>query len=343
MYEQYFGFDSKPFQLNPDPDFFFASAGHQRARAYLQYGLHKGEGFILVTGDIGAGKTTLMRGLLEQLDREAVRPVEITSTQVHADDFLRLLARELDIQSEYDDKASLLNHIGDELRRTYQSGRRTLVLLDEAQNLTLDALEELRMLTNFNVGSKTVIQALLLGQPELRDIMQRADMTQFRQRVVASYHLGPLSSSETKRYIGYRLKKVGWKGAPRFSSNVLGRIHEISGGIPRQINALCDRLLLTTYLNESEVVSSKFFDETLQEMNSEAVSITRAPNVNTGAALGANYSDHNVANAGGSRLIVEISDRLRALEARTESIVRELADLHARVTGTPSRPGPSAV
>ncbi len=341
MYEQYFGFDNKPFQLNPDPHFFFASAGHQRARAYLQYGLHKGEGFILVTGDIGAGKTTLMRGLLDQLDREAIRPVEITSTQVHADDFLRMLAREMGIESSYDDKAGLLNLIGDELKRTYESGRRTLVLLDEAQNLTIDALEELRMLTNFNVGAKTVIQALLLGQPELRDIMQRADMTQFRQRIVASYHLGPLTASETKRYIGYRLKKVGWKGSPRFSSNVLGRIHEISGGIPRQINALCDRLLLTTYLNESEVVSSKFFDETLQEMNSEAVSITRAPTQNSGAVLGEKYSEHNLPGAGGSRMLTEISDRLRTLETRTEGILRDLAELHARIAGNQSRPGPA--
>ncbi len=331
MYEQYFGFDSKPFQLNPDPAFFFASAGHQRARAYLQYGLHKGEGFILITGEIGAGKTTLMRGLLDQIDRDAMFPLEITSTQVHADDFLRLLAAELGLQAAGLDKASMLNLIGNELEKNYEEGRRTLVLVDEAQNLTRDALEELRMLTNFNVGNRTIIQALLLGQPELRETMQRADMTQFRQRVVASYHLGPLTAQETKRYIGYRLKKVGWKGTPRFSSNALSRIHEISGGIPRQINALCDRLLLTTYLNESDVVSSKFFDDTVEEMNSEAVSMTRtAGESSPGFQIGGDYE--SVTSGSGSRWFTEISDRLRTLEVITGRITKDIARLNARFT-----------
>lgn len=332
MYEQYFGFDSKPFQLNPDPAFFFASAGHQRARAYLQYGLHKGEGFILITGEIGSGKTTLMRGLLDQIDREAMFPVEITSTQVHADDFLRLLATELGLQAAELDKASLLNLIGNELEKNYESGRRTLVLVDEAQNLTRDALEELRMLTNFNVGNRTVIQALLLGQPELRETMQRTDMTQFRQRVVASYHLGALSAQETKRYIGYRLKKVGWKGSPRFSSNVLNRIHEVSGGLPRQINSLCDRLLLTTYLNESDVVSSKFFDDTIEEMNAESVSFARdLGESTTGFEVGGDYE--SVTTGSGKRWYAEISARLRSLESITERIAEDVSRLSDRSPG----------
>ena len=332
MYEQYFGFDSKPFQLNPDPAFFFASAGHQRARAYLQYGLHKGEGFILITGEIGAGKTTLMRGLLDQIDRDAMFPVEITSTQVHADDFLRLLATELGLQVSGLDKASMLNLIGNELESNYEDGRRTLVLIDEAQNLTRDALEELRMLTNFNVGNRTVIQALLLGQPELRETMQREDMTQFRQRIVASYHLGPLTAPETKRYIGYRLKKVGWKGSPRFSSNVLTRIHELSGGLPRQINSLCDRLLLTTFLNESDVVSTKFFDETVEEMRTEAVSIAQDPTDGT-PSLDNGSEYESVTRGGGKKWFSEISDRLRTLEVITARITKDIARLNARFAG----------
>jgi len=337
MYEQYFGFDSKPFQLNPDPAFFFASAGHQRARAYLQYGLHKGEGFILITGEIGAGKTTLMRGLLDQIDRDAMFPVEITSTQVHADDFLRLLAAELGLQVSDLDKASMLNLIGNELEKNYEDGRRTLVLIDEAQNLTRDALEELRMLTNFNVGNRTVIQALLLGQPELRETMQRGDMTQFRQRVVASYHLGPLTAQETKRYIGYRLKKVGWKGSPRFSSNVLGRIHEVSGGLPRQINSLCDRLLLTTYLNESDVVSTKFFDDTIEEMNAEAVSVAREPAEND-FAFQAPGQYESVSSATRSSWFTDISDRLRKLEVISSRITKDIARVNARLAGEGDKP-----
>jgi putative secretion ATPase (PEP-CTERM system associated) len=248
IYGSFFGFTGKPFQLNPDPSFLFGSRGHRRALAYLEYGLHQGEGFIVITGEVGAGKTTLVRSLLERLNPDKVVAANLVSTQLDAGDVLRLVATAFGIPSKGLDKAGLLLAIETFLVRVTAEGKRALLVVDEAQNLAPAALEELRMLSNFQLEDHALLQSFLVGQPEFRGIMQSSRMQQLRQRVIASYHLGPLDAGETEAYVLHRLRRVGWKNDPNFSPGVFALIHAHSEGIPRRINALCDRLLLAAGL-----------------------------------------------------------------------------------------------
>ena len=250
MYEDFYGLTGKPFQLNPDPAFFYGSRGHKRAFAYLQYGLYQSEGFIVITGEIGAGKTTIARNLFEHLDRDRLVAAQLVSTQLDADDMLRAVAVAFGLPIKAMDKASLLASLEAFLCQVAIDRKRALLVVDEAQNLTPRAIEELRMLSNFQLGDQALLQSFLIGQPELRGMMQGPQMQQLRQRVIASYHLGPMDRAETQAYVEHRLAHVGWKGDPRFSPAALDLIHVASGGIPRRINTLCNRLLLAGYLGE---------------------------------------------------------------------------------------------
>ncbi len=254
MYETYFGLTGKPFQLNPDPSFYFGSRGHKRALAYLEYGLYQSEGFIIITGEIGAGKTTIVRSLLEQLDPQKVVAAQLVSTQLDADEMLRAIAVAFGMPVKGSDKAMLLASIEAFLCQLTVDRKRALLVVDEAQNLSARAVEELRMLSNFQLGDQALLQSFLVGQPELRGMMQSAQMQQLRQRVIASYHLGPLDLPETRAYIEHRLRHVGWKGDPSFEDASFDLIHAFSGGIPRRINTLCNRLLLAGFLAQRHVI-----------------------------------------------------------------------------------------
>ncbi|WP_227817238.1 XrtA/PEP-CTERM system-associated ATPase [Nitrogeniibacter aestuarii] len=270
MYETYYKLAGKPFQLNPDPAFFFGSRGHKRAMAYLEYGLHQNEGFIVITGEIGAGKTTLVRSLMQKLDSSKVVAAQLVSTQIDADDILRLVAAAFGVPSKNLDKADLLLAIETFLVSLTAAGKRALLVVDEAQNLTPRAVEELRMLSNFQLEDHALLQSFLIGQPEFRDIMQSAEMQQLRQRVIASYHLGPLDVEETKAYIEHRLKHVGWHhDSPSFSADAFEAIYRTTGGIPRRINTLCDRLLLAGFLGEKLALTAKDVNEVSVEMKEE--------------------------------------------------------------------------
>jgi putative secretion ATPase (PEP-CTERM system associated) len=270
MYESFFGLTGKPFQLNPDPSFLFGSRGHRRALAYLEYGLHQGEGFIVITGDIGAGKTTLVRSLLERLNPDRIVAANLVSTQLAANDVLRLVATAFGIPCKgVVDKADLLLAIETFLVQVATQGKRALLVADEAQNLSLAALEELRMLSNFQIEDHALLQTFLIGQPEFRDVMQSAQMQQLRQRVSASYHLGPLDASETQAYILHRLRRVGWKNDPTFAPEVFSPIYSYTGGIPRRINALCDRLLLASCLALRRDISVADVESVIAEMQEE--------------------------------------------------------------------------
>jgi putative secretion ATPase (PEP-CTERM system associated) len=269
MYERHFGLSAKPFQLNPDPDFFFGSRGHKRAMAYLEYGLHQGEGFIVITGEVGAGKTTLLRGLLRRIPADTIEPVQIVSTQVDSDDLLRLVATAFGLPAGGEDKATLLTRLQQHLEALHNDGRRALLIVDEAQNLSARAVEELRMLSNFQIGSRSLVQSFLVGQPEFREIMQRPEMRQLKQRVIASYHLGPLDAEETRHYIEHRLRHVGWSDRPGFEPSAFGAIHSATEGIPRRINTLCDRLLLAAFLGEKTLISAEDVSTVAQEQAKE--------------------------------------------------------------------------
>jgi putative secretion ATPase (PEP-CTERM system associated) len=269
MYEAYYHLRDKPFQLNPDPRFFYGSRGHKRAFSYLEYGLSLGEGFIIITGDVGAGKTMLVKHLVKKLERGNYLAANLVSTQLDADDMLRSVSAAFGLDYEHLSKAALLNNLQTFLRDTLRQGRRALLIVDEAQNLSPKAVEELRMLSNFQEGEKSLLQSFLLGQPEFRDTLQSPQMQQLRQRVIASYHLGPMDRDETMGYILHRLKTAGWQGNPAFAEDAFDAIHAFSGGVPRRINTLCDRLLLFGFLEERNQFDAKAVQEVIADLRQE--------------------------------------------------------------------------
>lgn len=286
MYEAYFKLTGKPFQLNPDPAFYFGSRGHRRAMAYLEYGLHQNEGFIVVTGEIGAGKTTLLRSLLEHLDPGKVVAANLVSTQVDQNDILRMVAAAFAVPSRGLDKAGLLLALETFFVSLAAAGKRALLIVDEAQNLSQGAVEELRMLSNFQLEDHALLQSFLVGQPEFRDIMQSPDMQQLRQRVIASYHLGPMDAAETRAYIEHRLGHVGWAGHPHFEDDSFVTIYGHTGGIPRRINSLCDRLLLAAFLSERHEISRADVEGVIDELKEEFDPVaTRKPGGHNVVAL----------------------------------------------------------
>ncbi len=269
MYESYFGLSSKPFQLNPDPGFYFGSKSHRRARAYLGYGVMRAEGFVVITGEVGAGKTTIVRGLLESLDPNTVVAAQLVSTQLEAEDTLRLVGAAFGVRVSGISKAELLMSLEAFFITQATLGKRCLLVVDEAQNLRPKAVEELRMLSNFQHGNKSLLQTFLVGQPEFRDILMSADMLQLRQRVTARCHLGPMSQEETEAYIEHRLKCAGSTGLPTFDAEVFASIHAQTGGLPRRINALCDRLMLSAFLAEATHMSMPLLESVLEELAEE--------------------------------------------------------------------------
>jgi len=270
MYESFYHLTGKPFQLSPDPAFYYGSRVHKRAYAYLEYGLYQGEGFIVITGEVGAGKTTLVRSLLANLDQNKVVAAHLVSTQLDADDVLRAVCAAFGTQNQGGtDKASLLHHLEAFLRNVALENKRALLVVDEAQNLTSRAVEELRMLSNFQIGERALLQSFLIGQPELRQMMQGPDMQQVRQRVIASYHLGPLDREETQSYIEHRLKFVGWTGDPKIDDEAYDAIFAFTAGIPRRINLVCNRLMLAGFLNEMHVLTAENVEGVVKELKEE--------------------------------------------------------------------------
>lgn len=255
MYEKFYGLRSKPFQLNPDPTFYFGSSQHRRAKAYLDYGVLRNEGFIVVTGEIGAGKTTVVRGLLDSLDASRVVAAQLVSTQLDAEDALRMVAAAFGVRTRDVSKADLLMALEVFFVSQAGQGKRCLLVVDEAQNLTSRAVEELRMLSNFQFGNQALLQTFLVGQPEFRTVLQDPNMRQLRQRVVAACHIGPLDLQETKLYILHRLHTSGGTGRPAFDEGVFDSIFQLTGGIPRSINSICDRLLLSGFLGKKETLT----------------------------------------------------------------------------------------
>ncbi len=343
MYEDFYGLLSKPFQLNPDPTFYFASKQHRRAKDYLDYGILRNEGFIVVTGEIGAGKTTIVRGLLDSLESTEVVAAQLVSTQLEADDTLRMIGAAFGVRTKDVSKADLLMALEVFMVSQAGQGKRCLLVVDEAQNLSPTALEELRMLSNFQFGSQALLQSFLVGQPEFRTMLQGRNMQQLRQRVIAACHIGPLDQEETRQYIEHRLKCAGSTGQPTFDDAAFEGIHRLSRGIPRRVNGVCDRLLLLGFLNEKRHFTAAEVREVEAGMQEE--SFEDQPGDDTAAATAAverpRYSSNpatiaearklaeraaNRADADGERL-AQLEERLLRMEATNETILHTLQRL----------------
>jgi general secretion pathway protein A len=267
MYEEFFKLTGKPFQLTPDPRFYYDTRTHKKAMAYLTYGLSQGEGFIIITGDVGAGKTTLVGHLFDTLDKARFVLAKVVTTQIDADTTLKIVAAAFGIKCEGLDKAAILQRIEEFLRLQFRERRRTLLIVDEAQNLPISALEELRMLSNFQDGNRALLQIFLLGQPEFRDKLSMSpELEQLRQRVIATHHLEPMQIEELAPYIYHRMKLVGWQGDPEFLDDALDLMFDYSGGVPRRLNNLVSRVLLAASLEEKHEIDLTLVEEVISDL-----------------------------------------------------------------------------
>ena len=269
MYTDFYNFSSRPFQLSPNHRFFFGSKGHRRAMAYLTYGLHQREGLIVVTGDVGTGKTTLVDYLAEQLSVGPFVAGRVSAGQIEPSNVLPLVAKAFQLPTGDRDQAELQKDIEVFLIARNKARQRPLLVIDEAQNWPLPALEELRMLANLQHGGKALVQIVLVGQPQFRDALTGEDYEQLRQRVVASHHLEMLDDTEVGPYIEHRLKQVGWQGDPTFDADACGLIYEHSQGVPRRINLVCSRLLVLGALEQRHVIDADAVEEVLDELDQE--------------------------------------------------------------------------
>src|SRR5687767_58771 len=264
MYAPFFGLRQEPFSIAPDPRYLFMSERHREALAHLLYGLRGGGGFVLLTGEIGAGKTTVCRCFLEQIPKRC-NVAYIFNPKLTVIELLRTVCEEfripLDPAHHGETVKDYLDPINEFLLKTHAVGQNNVLIIDEAQNLSSDVLEQLRLLTNLETTERKLLQIILIGQPELRDMLARPELEQLAQRVVARFHLDPLAEDETAHYIKHRLSVAGMSGLIPFDRDARHRIFELTRGVPRRINLLCDRALLGAYASGRQRVDRAMVDK----------------------------------------------------------------------------------
>ncbi|WP_040552308.1 ExeA family protein [Rheinheimera nanhaiensis] len=333
MYEKYYGFRDRPFQLTPSPHLFYASKLHKRALAYLQYGLSQGEGFIVITGDVGTGKTTIANQLLAQLNQDEIIAKQIVTSKLEPDDLIRMIASSFNLVVTEHNKASYLDAIYSYLKRLHAQHRRALLLVDEAQNLPLAAIEELRMLSNFQLNGKPLLQSFLLGQNELNAIIQAPNMEQFRQRIIASSNLSAFAEEDTKAYIQYRLQQAGGQSS-LLSDQCYPLIQRYSRGIPRKINTVMDRILLFGYLEEQPVIDADavqmVLDELAQEIANQPAIAMPATSPTPAPAASASVSSKTMLHELTAMLDNELEQKLKMAKELDALLKRQQQLLNSR-------------
>lgn len=348
MYESFYNLQGRPFQLTPDPRFYFSSRTHKKAMAYLTYGLNQGEGFIIVTGDIGTGKTTLVRNLFETLDRNEFIAAMIVSTQLSAEDLLRSVVAAFGLDAQAEDKGQLLARLEKYLREQFRMGRRALLVVDEAQNLSNAALEEMRMLSNFQEGDKALLQSFLVGQPEFRDrIFSAPELEQLRQRVIATHHLEPMEEEELAGYIEHRLRLVGWDNDPCFTADAVEAVYNHCAGVPRRLNTLCSRILLYGALEEVHTIDGDTVNAVISDMASDTRQVTPTSSAMPRPASRAVNRQNdpsipleNSSKSGDGKEKEEMENRLNQLENMMKSqdeTLKQLTNLMSQLAGGGSK------
>jgi type II secretory pathway predicted ATPase ExeA len=318
-----YGLREHPFKMSPDARLYFASKAHSRAYAHLLFGLSQKEGFIVVTGEVGAGKTTLIERLCTELPAADHAIARVMTTQVEADDLLRLVAVAFGAEAE-GNKPEILRAITARLwAGITERGMRHILIVDEAQALPVPALEELRMLSNITEGERALLQVVLMGQPQLRRTLARPDLDQLRQRILAAYHLGALTREETHQYIRHRMTAVGWTGTPEWQPGALDVVHRFTDGIPRRINRLCSRILLSGSLEGRTTLTAELAEATALELDQdlgEIVATTEPEPEERGLLDAIRALEDRITNlehltAGRERLLRRIQDLVDRAEA----------------------------
>jgi putative secretion ATPase (PEP-CTERM system associated) len=310
MYEEFFNFRSKPFDLLPNPDMLFMSRSHGKALSYLRYGIEERAGFILLSGEVGAGKTTLIRELIKRhLDN--VTLAKIFNTKADSHQLLTMINDDFGLETDGRSKAALLRDLNEFLIDQYAEGKRAVLIIDEAQNLSSDLLEEIRMLSNLETDGGKLLQIVLVGQPELRDTLNSPELLQLRQRIQIGCHLRPLDREEVTEYIYYRMESAGNREAVTFAPEALDLIHDLSRGVPRLINILCDYLLLDAFAGEKRDIAGEDVSAIAEELDFERQYWQSA-------------QERPVATAGGLH-------RARKLPKRASQVLKTINDLSNRL------------
>jgi len=267
MYAPHFGLTQDPFSIAPDPRYLFMSERHREALAHLLYGVNGGGGFVLLSGEIGTGKTTVCRCFLEQIPAQC-NVAYIFNPKLTVTELLRTICDEFHVvvPEGAASPKDFIDPLNAFLLRTHATGQNNVLIIDEAQNLDTDVLEQLRLLTNLETSERKLLQIVLIGQPELRDVLARPELEQLAQRVIARFHLDALSQAETAQYIAHRLSVAGHTGALPFDSVALKRIHTLARGVPRRINLLCGRALLGAYAEGLGTVTRRVVDKAATEV-----------------------------------------------------------------------------
>lgn len=326
MYEQYYGFQEKPFSLTPDPHFLYLSKVHKRALAYLTYGLQDKKGFIAITGEIGAGKTTIIQALLKQLDSNTM-VARVINTKVSPLQLLKMIMRDFGIESDSCSKDDLLEKLNQFLLEQYSRGHNTVVIIDEAQNLDPAALEEIRLLSNLETEKEKLLQIILVGQPELRITLSLPELRQLRQRITVSYHISHLTHDEVGEYIKHRLSVAGVKEREIFIPLAVEEICKVAGGIPRLINIICDAALVTGYVQERKHVDDTLIREVMGELMIDAIqdypeSETQKPGVKSETKM----AELRPREEGYDRSLIETEKRLLDKQAELNIKQEKLCD-----------------
>lgn len=266
MYLEFYGLKKRPFDMTPDPAFFFPSQRHSEALSSLIYAVKEKRGFVVITGEIGSGKTTVCRTLLQKLD-PAAKVAVITNTTLTARQLLEAVCVQFGLPTEKHNKVSLLSKLNRFFLEQNDAGNTVVLIVDEMQNLSVKALEEIRLISNMETDTQKLVQIMLLGQPELRDKLARADLEQLRQRISLRYHLSSLDRDETRCYVEHRLTIAGDEGRIKFTKGALESLYEFSGGVPRLINVVCDQALLMGYLRETRRIDESIVREIAAEFS----------------------------------------------------------------------------
>jgi putative secretion ATPase (PEP-CTERM system associated) len=325
MYEKHFSFKCKPFELVPNTDFLFLSSTHKKAITYLDYGIKEKIGFILLTGEIGAGKTTIVRNLIKNLNG-SVKLSKINNTKVSSEQLISMINEDFGLDVEGKNKIKLLSELNEFLIDNYSKRTQPILLIDEAQNLSVDLLEEIRLLSNLETEKVKLLQMILVGQPELKKTLMLPEMTQLRQRININYHIAPLTVDETARYIRHRLTIAGNPDVMKFKGDMLKRVYQFSRGIPRLINILCDFALLTAYGEGKKEID----DEILREISKDLESHDywdKARDEDTSGTVNKNGDSNLLKTAG------DIALRLVKLEETVNNHLKEIELVNEKVKG----------
>src|SRR5476649_766944 len=270
MYLEYYRLRQPPFDITPNPRFLFHSAKHREAFNHLLYGIRERKGFVQLTGEVGAGKTTLCRALLEQLDGKYSTAL-ILNPVLNANELMKAIATEFGLEVKGFDRLDTIAAISGFLLTQIKEGRETVLIIDEAQNLTEHLLEQVRLLSNIETDDRKLLQIVLMGQPELRHRLNSPRLQQLRQRITVRYHLMPLTRFEAGQYIQHRLELAGAKGVPFFTQPAIWRVYFYSRGIPRLVNAVCDKALLAGFVEQSDRITYRMVSRAIRELEGKII------------------------------------------------------------------------